>query len=365
MFLIDKASKKASEIGATSFKEHGLKERSDLQEWIAGNPSLLREELLIIQKEFSQFEGTNERLDLLALDKDGVLVVIENKLDYSGKDVVWQALKYASYFAACEENKIVELFSRHRKIDFSTAQQEIMDFLERETGEPLSLIPDQRIILVAGEFPIEVTSVVLWLIDRGLQIKCIKVTPFTVGDHFIVDSEQIIPLPEKSAEAYRVKVNATKRQAENRMKDYTKRFTDCDEFYATIAVPHIQEVFSRLFHFSEENRLSISWGRVGFSLNIPLENNTKLSLLEGYGGNAKKPYELTVKNSFLRKINNSDAIFTYYENEIKKLSFFKMTSSSNYVWNLEGSTLEQMESFFPLLHEVIKKVREEPPCPAP
>ena len=35
------------------------------------NPEALGEELLIIQKEFSGFSDTNERLDLLALDKQG------------------------------------------------------------------------------------------------------------------------------------------------------------------------------------------------------------------------------------------------------------------------------------------------------
>ena len=60
-------------------------------------PEALGEELLIIQKEFDGFADTRERLDLLALDKDGRLVVIENKLDDSGRDVVWQALKYVAY----------------------------------------------------------------------------------------------------------------------------------------------------------------------------------------------------------------------------------------------------------------------------
>lgn len=55
------------------------------------------EELLIIQKEFNGFNDTNERLDLLALDKEGNIVVIENKLDDTGRDVTWQVLKYASY----------------------------------------------------------------------------------------------------------------------------------------------------------------------------------------------------------------------------------------------------------------------------
>lgn len=62
-----------------------------MQEWIADKPSILGENLLILQKEFDGFLNTNERLDLLALDESGKLVVIEKKLDDSGKDVVWQA----------------------------------------------------------------------------------------------------------------------------------------------------------------------------------------------------------------------------------------------------------------------------------
>jgi hypothetical protein len=46
-----------------------------------GRPLVLGGELLVIQKEFAGFSDTQERLDLLALDKEGSLVVIENKLD--------------------------------------------------------------------------------------------------------------------------------------------------------------------------------------------------------------------------------------------------------------------------------------------
>ena len=95
MFLVNKENKTTQEIKDISFKSCGLKERDDLQEWISNNPMILGEELLIIQKEFDGFSDTNERLDLLALDKNGNLVIIENKLDDSGKNVVWQAMKYA------------------------------------------------------------------------------------------------------------------------------------------------------------------------------------------------------------------------------------------------------------------------------
>ena len=55
MFLVNKDSKITEKIKEVTFKEFGLKERKDLQEWIANNPSMLGEELLIIQKEFYIF----------------------------------------------------------------------------------------------------------------------------------------------------------------------------------------------------------------------------------------------------------------------------------------------------------------------
>ena len=97
MYRIDSHSNKIVKLEEPTFSELGFKEREHLQEWIAREPSVLGEELLVIQKEFSGFSDTHERLDLLALDKQGSLVIIENKLDDSGRDVTWQALKYASY----------------------------------------------------------------------------------------------------------------------------------------------------------------------------------------------------------------------------------------------------------------------------
>lgn len=95
MYKINKSQNSITEIETKTFTELKFKERDHLQEWIAKEPECLGEELLIIQKEFDGFSETKERLDLLALDKEGNLVIIENKLDDTGRDVVWQALKYA------------------------------------------------------------------------------------------------------------------------------------------------------------------------------------------------------------------------------------------------------------------------------
>ena len=64
--------------------------------------------MLIICKEFSGFDRTNERLDLLAVDPTGKLVIIELKRDDSGADAYWQAIKYASYFQKTSAVKVVK-----------------------------------------------------------------------------------------------------------------------------------------------------------------------------------------------------------------------------------------------------------------
>ncbi|MCL1803732.1 MAG: endonuclease NucS, partial [Eubacteriaceae bacterium] len=129
MFIIDSKNKRATPVAKKTFAELGFLERQDLQEWICGNPEILGEKLLIIQKEFAGFSDTNERLDLLALDTEGNLVIIENKLDDSGRDVVWQALKYVSYCALLKKSEICDIYQKHLGSS-SVASEKICEFLK-------------------------------------------------------------------------------------------------------------------------------------------------------------------------------------------------------------------------------------------
>lgn len=112
MFRVDLNQNRLSRLSQKRFSELNLRERDHLQEWLANQPDALGEELLIIQKEFDGFDETRERLDLLALDKDGNLVVIENKLDDSGRDVTWQALKYTAYVSGLTKTQIVDIYQQ-------------------------------------------------------------------------------------------------------------------------------------------------------------------------------------------------------------------------------------------------------------
>lgn len=202
MFTVNHQTNRISPVKTKKFSELGIGERKHLQEWLAHQPDALGEELLIIQKEFDGFDETKERLDLLALDKDGNLVIIENKLDDSGRDVVWQALKYASYCATLTKAQIVEIYQQHLNKYISQGEADattmICEFLEAaELDEvKLNLGNSQRLMLVAANFRKEVTSTALWLLGQGISIQCFKVTPFLLDEQLLINIDQIIPTPE-------------------------------------------------------------------------------------------------------------------------------------------------------------------------
>jgi len=170
---------------------------------------------LIVAKEFSGWEGTKERLDLLALDRDGKLVIIENKTDDSGKDAMWQALKYASYCAALTKSDICEVYQRYLGTQ-DLASEKISEFFDGENFEEIEPNSSQRIILVAAKFRPEVTSTVLYCRDFGMEISCVKVTLYGEQDRPYLELERILPVQD--IEQYQVKLATKKREDATREK---------------------------------------------------------------------------------------------------------------------------------------------------
>ena len=198
MYRVNQEKNTITKLEKRLFRDLKIRERDNLQEWIAQNPDIFGEDLLIIQKEFSGFNDTQERLDLLALDKEGGLVIIENKLDDTGRNVVWQALKYTSYCSTLTTSQIINFYQKYldEYEGGGDAKENLLEFLEKEEKELLLNQNDQRIIFVANEYRKEVTSTVLWLLGHKIQIQCFRAIPYSFQDEIFLQVEQIIPLPE-------------------------------------------------------------------------------------------------------------------------------------------------------------------------
>lgn len=275
MYIINKDTNRISRLDEKSFKDLGFGERTHLQEWLANNPEALGEEILIIQKEFDGFNDTNERLDLLGLDKQGNLVVIENKLDDTGRDVTWQVLKYASYCSTLKKEQIKKIYQDYldKFVSGEMAETNLIDFFDANDFAEISLNSGQtqRIIMVAGNFRKEVTSTVLWLLNYKLRIQCFKATPFQLGSQLFLDIEQIIPI--KEAEDYVISM-ADKTQDDISTQDELKsRHLLRIEFWKELLKQYNQQ--TNLFQNispSRDNWIGIGAGISGVMINFVISN---------------------------------------------------------------------------------------------
>ena len=196
LFRVNPENRESEKIQEVEFSQLGFQERRDIQEWVAANPGILGDDLLIIGKEFSGFDRTNERLDLLAVDRDGKLVIIELKRDDSGTDAHWQAIKYASYLQRAKEDSIIRMAAEYRGESEEESAAALLQHLD--TDDLNGLNNDQRIILASHRFAPEVTSAALWLNQKIPDlITCVKLTPHqdTQTGALYVQASTIIPVP--------------------------------------------------------------------------------------------------------------------------------------------------------------------------
>ena len=206
LFRVHPKDRPPEKISEEDFASLGWQER-DIQEWVVANPEILGDDLLIIAKEFSDFDRTKERLDLLAVDPDGKLVIIELKRDHSGADAHWQAIKYASYLRQATREQIVRMLAAHEKLSESEAVDKLTDHME--SGSLENLNSDQRIILTSHRFAAEVTSAALWMNEKSRSenlITCIQITPYLDGDVLYLQSHILIPVP--GTEPYTIQISA-------------------------------------------------------------------------------------------------------------------------------------------------------------
>lgn len=221
-----KTAPKASlhRVDVESFGALKVRERDHIQQALKEAPEFLEQGLMVLTEEFSDWEGANRRIDLLCLDLNLNLVVVELKRSDDGGHIELQALRYAAMVSSMTFDKAVATHAKFLQKEgiAEDAEHRIRDFLGRP-DEELELTDNVRIVLLSADFSKEVTSTVLWLIKRGVDIKCMRMVPARIAGEIVVDIHQIIPLPlaEEYQIAIREKIQRRER-AEASGRDLTK-----------------------------------------------------------------------------------------------------------------------------------------------
>lgn len=209
-----------------TFGSAGLHERRDLQRLLRENIEVIADDALVIAEEFGDWEESRRRIDLLAIDKSANLIVIEFKRTEDGGHMELQSIRYASMVSTMTFDKATEVFgdylTRLGKQE-ADARSMLLDFLDWDEPDDDAFAQDVRIILASAEFSKELTSSVLWLIDHDIDIRCVRLKPYSLEGRVLVDVQQIIPPPE--AADYQVKIREKirkEREARTSNADFTR-----------------------------------------------------------------------------------------------------------------------------------------------
>jgi hypothetical protein len=120
-----------------------LESEQQLEEWIAADASIISPDILLIGRQVQTRYGGY--IDLLGMDEEGNLVIIELKKDKTPRDVIAQALDYASWVRNISVEKIESIALEYLKENLESA---FTGKFGTELPEELNL--SHKIIIVAS-----------------------------------------------------------------------------------------------------------------------------------------------------------------------------------------------------------------------
>ena len=154
-----------------------LVSEQQLEQMIVDAPSLLSDDWLLVGRQ--EKTGTGGRIDLLAVEPDGALVLIELKRDQTPREVVAQALDYAGWVEQLDRAAVEAGYAKFQGGDLAA------DFA-RKFGQPLdevTLNGRHQIVLVATGLDPASERIVRYLSRRNVPINvlCFQVFAHPAG----------------------------------------------------------------------------------------------------------------------------------------------------------------------------------------
>ncbi len=212
MSLFELSKTEITGLERADFATLGLSERGDLQRLLRDHIHVIAPECLVISEEFSSWDRSERRIDLLAVDRQARLVVVELKRTADDSFADLQSLRYAAMISRMTFDEAVDAYRRYltrRELTYDAVESLLSHF--GWAGPSDGRFGDEvRIVLAAMDFSAEVTSTILWLNERDLDITCVRIHPYRLGSTTLIDVQQIIPLPE--ATDYQVQIRQKKRE---------------------------------------------------------------------------------------------------------------------------------------------------------
>ena len=172
-------------------EEHKLDSEDRLETWIAQDPNVLGMDVLIIGRQVTTTFA--KRIDLLAIDGEGNLVIIELKRNMTARETVAQVLDYASWVNVLPPETINNIASAYLKKPLADAFKQCF-----ETAIPDDINTSHRMVIVASKLDDSSERIVQYLSSvHKLDINVVFFTCFQhngselVGRSWLMDPVEV------------------------------------------------------------------------------------------------------------------------------------------------------------------------------
>lgn len=133
------------------------REKDHLEKWIKTNPKILGENIFIIGQQIYTKSGV---LDFLGIDNSGNLVIVELKRDKLPREVLTQAIDYASDVATWDMDKLSEICLAYSG---QSLEDYVSENFEGVLLEDLVINKTQRLLLVGFSIEEPLSRMIEWL----------------------------------------------------------------------------------------------------------------------------------------------------------------------------------------------------------
>ena len=162
-------------IGSAPFKLQPVKIENEnlLEELITKDISILNDGWLLVGRQVRT--GFDKFIDLLAVDADGSLIVIELKRHRTPRDVVAQAIDYASWIEGLTDSKVIEIYEAFRT-QYGAGELSLDQAFEKRFGLRLGdveLNSSHQIVVVAAELDASTERIINYLNDKAVPVNAV------------------------------------------------------------------------------------------------------------------------------------------------------------------------------------------------
>lgn len=164
---IDMALWKVANEQLHKIDKAGLDSENRLENWIANDISLLDMNLMVIGRQvYTRFGG---RIDLLAINQDGDIVVLELKRDRTPREIVAQVLDYATWVKQLSAKEIDDIAAKYLGESLATSFQK-----QFNSAIPETINNQHSMVIIASALDDASERIINYLAnDYGVNINAI------------------------------------------------------------------------------------------------------------------------------------------------------------------------------------------------